>query len=69
LSGPFFDPEVMGAIINEIAERSEVLLQGRCTCRVSAADGDDLAAALAYHGVRVLWPRFEIRACADLPPP
>jgi dihydrofolate reductase len=32
----FFDPEVMGAVINEYAERSEVLLQGRRTYEVSA---------------------------------
>lgn len=33
----FFDPEVMGAVINEYAERNEVLLQGRRTYQVSAA--------------------------------
>jgi dihydrofolate reductase len=33
----FFDPEVMGAVVNEYAERSEVLLQGRRTYQVSAA--------------------------------
>jgi hypothetical protein len=33
----FFDPEVMGAVINEFAERNEVLLQGRRTYQVSAA--------------------------------
>ena len=33
----FFDPEVMGAVINEYAERCEVLLQGRRTYQVSAA--------------------------------
>ena len=33
----FFDPEVMGAVIGEYAERSEVLLQGRRTYQVSAA--------------------------------
>src|SRR5690349_15057155 len=33
----FFDPEVMGAVISEFAERSEVLLQGRRTYQVSAA--------------------------------
>ncbi|MDP8960345.1 MAG: dihydrofolate reductase family protein [Actinomycetota bacterium] len=33
----FFDPEVMGAVINEYAERSEVLLQGRRTYQVAAA--------------------------------
>jgi dihydrofolate reductase len=33
----FFDPEVMGAVVNEYAQRSEVLLQGRRTYQVSAA--------------------------------
>jgi dihydrofolate reductase len=33
----FFDPAVMGAVINEFAERNEVLLQGRRTYQVSAA--------------------------------
>jgi dihydrofolate reductase len=33
----FFDPEVMGAVIDEYAQRSEVLLQGRRTYQVSAA--------------------------------
>lgn len=32
----FFDPEVMGAVVDEYAERSEVLLQGRRTYQVSA---------------------------------
>jgi dihydrofolate reductase len=32
----FFDPEVMGPVISELAERSEVLLQGRRTYQVSA---------------------------------
>ncbi len=36
-SHPYFDPEVMGAVIGEIAERSEALLQGRRTYQVSAA--------------------------------
>ncbi len=35
-SMPYFDPEVMGPVIGEIAERSEVLLQGRRTYEVSA---------------------------------
>jgi dihydrofolate reductase len=35
-SMPYFDPEVMGPVIGEIAERSEVLLQGRRTYQVSA---------------------------------
>ncbi len=34
---PFFDPEVMGPVIAEIAERSEALLQGRRTYQISAA--------------------------------
>jgi dihydrofolate reductase len=33
----FFDPEVMGAVINEFAEQDGVLLQGRRTYQVSAA--------------------------------
>lgn len=33
----YFDPEVMGAVVDEYAERSEVLLQGRHTYQVSAA--------------------------------
>ncbi len=36
-SMPYFDPDVMGPVIGEIAERSEVLLQGRRTYEVSAA--------------------------------
>jgi dihydrofolate reductase len=36
-SMPFFDPEVMGAVINEFAEGNGVLLQGRRTYQVSAA--------------------------------
>jgi len=36
-SMPYFDPEVMGAVIGEIAERSEALMQGRRTYQVSAA--------------------------------
>ena len=36
-SGPYFDPEVMGRIIGEVAERSEALLQGRLTYQVSAS--------------------------------
>ena len=32
-----FDPEVMGAVVDEYARRSEVLLQGRRTYEVSAA--------------------------------
>jgi dihydrofolate reductase len=35
-SMPYFDPEVMGPVIGEIAECSEVLLQGRLTYQVSA---------------------------------
>jgi dihydrofolate reductase len=33
----YFDPEVMGAVIDEFAERSDALLQGRRTYEVSAA--------------------------------
>jgi dihydrofolate reductase len=33
---PFFDPEVMGPVVGEFAERSEALLQGRRTYQVSA---------------------------------
>jgi dihydrofolate reductase len=33
----FFDPEVMGPVVDEYAEGSEVLLQGRRTYQVSAA--------------------------------
>ena len=32
----FFDPDVMGAVVEEFAEHSEVLLQGRRTYQVSA---------------------------------
>jgi dihydrofolate reductase len=32
----FFDPEVMGAVVEEIGQQSEVLLQGRRTYQVSA---------------------------------
>ncbi len=34
---PYFDPEVMGAVVDGYAERNEVLLQGRRTYQVSAA--------------------------------
>lgn len=41
----FFDPEVMGAVINEYAERSEVLpAQSRRTYQVSAAARPSAAA-------------------------
>ena len=33
----FFDPSAMGAVVDEYAQRSEVLLQGRRTYEVSAA--------------------------------
>lgn len=33
---PFFDPETMGPVIGEVAERSEALLQGRRTYQVSS---------------------------------
>src|SRR6266496_5910225 len=36
-SGQFFDPEVMGKVIGEFADRGEALLQGRRTYQVSAA--------------------------------
>jgi dihydrofolate reductase len=36
-SMPYFDPDVMGSIVGEIAERSDALLQGRRTYEVSAA--------------------------------
>ena len=36
-SGQFFDPDVMGRVVGEIAERSDVLLQGRRTYQVSSA--------------------------------
>jgi len=32
----YFDPEVMGAVVEEFADRSDVLLQGRRTYQVSA---------------------------------
>jgi dihydrofolate reductase len=35
-SMPYFDPEVMGAVVGQLAETSEVLLQGRRTYQVSA---------------------------------
>src|SRR4051812_1285375 len=34
---PYFDPEVMGPIIDGVADRCELLLQGRLTYQVSAA--------------------------------
>jgi dihydrofolate reductase len=33
----YFDPDVMGAVVDEYSQRSEVLLQGRRTYQVSAA--------------------------------
>jgi dihydrofolate reductase len=36
-SGPFFDPEVMGQMIGQIAQRGGPLLQGRRTYQVSAS--------------------------------
>ena len=36
-SGQFFDPDVMGRVIGEFAQRCEALLQGRRTYQVSAA--------------------------------
>ncbi len=35
-SHPFFDPDVMGPVMAELAQRSEALLQGRRTYQVSA---------------------------------
>lgn len=40
-SQQFFDPEVMGGLIGELAARSEALLQGRRTYQVSAAAWPD----------------------------
>jgi dihydrofolate reductase len=40
-SQPYFDPEVMGSVIGELAESSEALLQGRRTYQVSAAAWPD----------------------------
>ena len=40
-SMPYFDPVVMGPIIGEVAERSQVLLQGRRTYQASAAAWPD----------------------------
>ena len=40
-SMPYFDPEVMGPVIAEFADRSEALLQGRRTYQVSAAAWPD----------------------------
>lgn len=34
--GPYFDPDVMGSVVGEIATRSDALLQGRRTYQVSA---------------------------------
>jgi dihydrofolate reductase len=34
---PFFDPDAMGSVIGELADKSEVLLQGRRTYQVSSA--------------------------------
>jgi dihydrofolate reductase len=36
-SMPYFDPDVMGAVVEEFASRSEALLQGRRTYEVSSA--------------------------------
>ena len=43
----FFDPDVMGAVIEGFAERNEVLLQGRRTYQVSAEAWPDDPAAFA----------------------
>jgi dihydrofolate reductase len=42
-SMPFFDPEVMGSSIGEVAERTEVLLYGRRTYEVMAGAWPDRA--------------------------
>jgi dihydrofolate reductase len=46
-SMPYFDPEVMGTVIDEFAERSDALLQGRRTYQVSAAAWPDRAGTFA----------------------
>jgi dihydrofolate reductase len=46
-SMPYFDPEVMGPVIDEFASRSEVLLQGRRTYQVSAAAWPDRSGGFA----------------------
>lgn len=43
----FFDPEVMGAAVEGIAEQSEVLLQGRRTYQVSAEAWPDRSGGFA----------------------
>jgi len=42
-SHQFFDPQLMGPTINEFAERSDALLQGRRTYQVSATAWPDRA--------------------------
>ncbi len=42
-SQKFFDPQVMGGLIGELAERSEALLQGRRTYQVSSTAWPDRA--------------------------
>ena len=49
----FFDPDVMGAVVDEYAERSEVLLQGRRTYQVSAAAWPSEAATRSRTGSTV----------------
>ena len=43
----YFDPEVMGPVVDEFASRSEVLLQGRRTYQVSAAAWPERSGAFA----------------------
>jgi dihydrofolate reductase len=43
----YFDPEVMGAVVDEFAGRSDALLQGRRTYQVSAAAWPDRSGTFA----------------------
>jgi len=45
---PYFDPEVMGPVIEGVADRCEVLLQGRRTYQVSAAAWPERAGSGAF---------------------
>src|SRR6266568_8053118 len=47
-SGRYFDPEVMGAAIDEIPRRCEALLQGRRTYQVSASAWPQRSGAFAH---------------------
>jgi hypothetical protein len=44
----YFDPEVMGPVIDEFADRSDAPLQGRPTCQVSAAAWPAPSATFAH---------------------